>query len=140
MIASIGPTRHDRNVHPGKPYACLLLFAASACAVRATRPSPAGSTEPSPLTQSELHALSVRHCSACHQSSVSREKPAALAVFDLDHAGWSAGLAAEQFTVFYQRMQGELDPPTRRRLLAYTERAANAPGIARAPSAAHPPE
>jgi len=125
-------------VHLGKPYACVLLFAASACAARSARPTPASSPAPAPLTQSELQVLSERHCSACHQSSVSREKPAALAVFDLDRAGWSAGLASAQFAVFYQRMQGELDVPTRARLLAFTERAAG--GKRSALSAAHPPE
>jgi hypothetical protein len=124
-------------VHLGKPYACVLLFAASACAARPlTRSSvPAAQT----LTQSELQKLSERHCSACHQSSVSREKPAALAVFDLDQANWSARLAAAQFDVFYQRMQGELDAQTRGRLRVYTERAARS--APRTPlSAAHPPE
>ncbi len=124
----------------GKPYACVLLLAASACAARPVRPAPARSHEPSPLTQSELHALSVRHCAACHQSSVSRERPAALAVFDLDQADWSAGLASAQYAVFYQRMQGELDAPTRRRLLAYTERAAGEKADGAELSAAHPPE
>jgi hypothetical protein len=121
----------------GKPYACMLLFAASACAAR---PQPrASALAPQTLTQAELQKLSERHCSACHQSSVSREKPAALAVFDLDQAGWSVHLAAAQFDVFYQRMQGELDAPTRGRLRVYTERAARS--APRTPlSAAHPPE
>jgi hypothetical protein len=127
-------------VHLGKPYACMLWFAASACAARPAHPLPRPSAPaPQPLLQSELQELSERHCSACHQSSVSREKPAALAVFDLDQVEWSAGLAAAQFGVFYQRMQGELDAPTRGRLLAYTERAARS--APKTPlSAAHPPE
>lgn len=129
-------------MHLGKLYACLLLVAA-ACAARPVRPA-TSSSAPQPLTESELHGLSVRHCAACHQGSVSRAKPAALAVFDLDQADWSAGLQAVQFAVFYQRMQGELDAPLRRRLRAYTERAAAARGDGSAErgglSAAHPPE
>ncbi|HKO94477.1 MAG TPA: hypothetical protein VJU61_25160 [Polyangiaceae bacterium] len=74
-----------------------------------------------PVSYAEATALAKQHCAECHQGSVSQAKPAALSVFDLDQGAWSAGLSAEQFQVFYQRMQGELDPPTRVRVLAFTE-------------------
>jgi hypothetical protein len=74
-----------------------------------------------PVSYAEATVLAKQHCAECHQGSVSRAKPAALFVFDLDQVAWSAGLSSEQFQVFYQRMQGELDPPTRVRVLAFTE-------------------
>jgi hypothetical protein len=123
----------------------LIGCAASAvlsCAAR-TRPpqaaKPKASEPAAPLNAAEVHTLAERHCANCHQGSVSREKPNALAVFDLDQPDWSAGLAAAQFTVFYQRMQGELDASTRARLLAFAERE-RAARVHAMPSAALPPE
>lgn len=126
----------------------LLLIGCAAstalsCAAR-TRPPQAAQPKPSaaaaPLSAGEVHALAERHCASCHQGSVSREKPNALAVFDLDQPNWSEGLAAAQFTVFYQRMQAELDAPTRARLLAFTQRQRAAREQTTATSAAPPPE
>jgi mono/diheme cytochrome c family protein len=140
MVRSCSPA----HARASTSFSRLLLigYAASAvlsCAARA--PKTAADSQrgpPAALSAAEVHALAERHCASCHQSSVSRAKPNALAVFDLDQANWSAGLAVGQFSVFYQRMQGELDPPTRARLFAYTERerAARA-GVV---SAARPPE
>lgn len=102
----------------------LCVLSASACA-RRPEPVRAPSAAPAtPLSEREVTQLAVQHCASCHQGSVSREKPDALRVFDLDHAAWGAGLSAAQFSVFYQRMQGELQPVVRARLLAFTEREA----------------
>jgi hypothetical protein len=101
----------------------VMLTSAASCA----RPSAARSSADAAvraLSHAEVERLAVQHCAECHQSSVSRAKPAALAVFDLDQATWCAGLSSAQFTVFYQRMQGELEATTRARLLAFTEGAA----------------
>jgi hypothetical protein len=122
----------------------LIACAASAVLSCARRtPSPrvaprAQASAPTPLSRGEVHALAERHCASCHQGSVSREKPNALAVFDLDQRDWSARLEARQFSVFYQRMEGELDPATRARLLAFTERERTAREPAPAAASAAP--
>jgi hypothetical protein len=101
-----------------------LIVGVVGCARRA--PAPHNAAEPSlvVLSQPEVKQLAEQHCASCHQGSVSRAKPEALAVFDLDQPSWSAGLSAAQYGVFYQRMAGELDPATRARLQDYTAREA----------------
>lgn len=102
---------------------CALSTLSCAAQTRPPRAAPvSGPSTPVPLSAGELRTLAAQHCASCHQGSVSSEKPNALAVFDLDQRDWAAGLAPDQFTVFYQRMEGELDAPTRARLLAYTTR------------------
>lgn len=110
----------------------LVLVGSMACCPARNRPAPVASTGAAvaaPLAEKrlslfELHSLSVQHCASCHQSSVSREKPAALAVFDLDQSDWSTGLSRGQLAVFFQRMQGELDASTRARLHVFVTREA----------------
>lgn len=101
----------------------IVVFALLGCA-RPHAASPHADVEPPSLTHAQVERLAVAHCASCHQGSVSRAKPAALAVFDLDHGDWCRGLSAAQFSVFYQRMEGELDDVARRALKDFTERAA----------------
>ena len=110
----IAPLPALRSVAPAATPAPAPALASS---TEAKAPAPALS----PVSYAEATALAKQHCAECHQGSVSQAKPAALSVFDLDQGAWSTGLSAEQFQVFYQRMQGELDPATRIRVLAFTE-------------------
>jgi hypothetical protein len=107
-----------------RPFLAVFILSISACATHVGVTRQRVQDPPAQLSQPELQKLAEQHCASCHQGSVSREKPAALSVFDLDHADWCQGLAAAQFDVFYQRMQGELDARTRARLRAFTEGAA----------------
>lgn len=101
----------------------IVALALLGCA-RPHAASPRAQALPASLSHAQVERLAVEHCAGCHQGSVSRAKPAALAVFDLDRSDWCSGLSASQFSVFYQRMEGELDLATRHALERFTERAA----------------
>jgi hypothetical protein len=109
-----------------------LLGAATAgypCLAHAGAAAGAGAAAPASLA-SEVNAMARPHCGSCHQSSLPTASPRALAVFDLDHDDWSAGLSARQLRSFLGRLDGKLDAARRARVSAFIDAA-----IARLPPA-----
>jgi hypothetical protein len=86
----------------------MLLL--TACSRRNSAPVPMPTTTPpgpATPTQETMHAILVRRCGECHQSSRSTAVSAALAVFDLDQADWPQRFDMLRFQVALERLGSE---------------------------------
>jgi len=68
----------------------------------------------------------VRRCGECHQSSRPTALPAALAIFDLDDAGWPQRFDAHRFEAALGRL-GDEPESDRALFVAFHPRAADGP-------------
>jgi hypothetical protein len=91
---------------------------------RAQASAPPTTTPPADLValRDWTRDLAREHCGTCHIASLPTAKPAALAIYNLDAADWSATLSPQRLRAgFTRRLNGKLDEAGQQRLRDFVE-------------------
>src|SRR5690348_15512525 len=95
LLLAIPPSLPACAKQPEPPPAPALAAASARVADRAPEPAPVR-REPESAMPPPAQGAFDHHCGECHRSDRETAKPKALAIFDLTHEGWLAGMTASQ--------------------------------------------
>jgi mono/diheme cytochrome c family protein len=114
VCARPGPSRCKAGSAWAGRWIAVTIVAAASSLTQGSVPAWSAPASPPPAAgahdlREQVRELAKPRCGSCHQGSVSTAKPAALAVFDLDTADWSARMAPRQFDAFMGRMKGKVE-------------------------------
>jgi hypothetical protein len=92
--------------------AWIVLPLVTACSAGRSPPAVQTDSKAPAITADEaaVHSILDRYCARCHDRTLSTAKPAALAVFDLEDADWTARMTDAQLRESAVRLAGTRGP------------------------------